>query len=65
MNDVREECYCMLGFDTSKRSYLDPLGIFLIATNRCVKPPGSFCRGLMRSNPHTAKGQVIGIICRA
>jgi hypothetical protein len=36
-----------------------------MATSRCVKPPGAFCIGPTRSNPHNAKGQVIGIICRA
>jgi hypothetical protein len=35
------------------------------ATNRCVKPPGAFCKGPMRSRPHIANGQVIGIVCRA
>jgi hypothetical protein len=36
-----------------------------MATIRCVKPPGAFCRGPMRFNPHIMNGQVIGIICRA
>jgi hypothetical protein len=36
-----------------------------IATSRCVKPPGAFCKGPTRSRPHTANGQVMGIVCRA
>jgi hypothetical protein len=37
----------------------------LMATIRCVKPLGAFCRGPTRVNPHTVKGQVIEIIYRA
>jgi hypothetical protein len=36
-----------------------------IATSRCVKPPGAFCKGPMSSRPHTANGHVMGIVCRA
>jgi hypothetical protein len=36
-----------------------------MATNRCEKPPGAFCKGPTRSRPHMANGQVIGIVCRA
>jgi hypothetical protein len=36
-----------------------------MATNRCVKPPGAFCEGPTRSNHHTMKGHVIGIVYRA
>jgi hypothetical protein len=36
-----------------------------MATSRCVKPSGAFCKGPTRSRPHTTKGQVIGIVCRA
>jgi hypothetical protein len=36
-----------------------------MAISRCVMPPGAFCKGPTRSRPHTAKGQVIGIVCRA
>jgi hypothetical protein len=42
--------------------YLENLSM---VTNRCVKPPDAFCRGPTRSKPHTTKGQVIGIVCRA
>jgi hypothetical protein len=35
-----------------------------IATIRCVKPPGAFCKGPTRSRPHTANDQVMGIICK-
>jgi hypothetical protein len=34
-------------------------------TSRCVKPPSAFYKGPMRSRPHTANGQVIGIVFRA
>ena len=36
-----------------------------IATSTWVKPPGAFCRGPTRSRPQTAKGQVMGIVCKA
>jgi hypothetical protein len=36
-----------------------------MATSRCLKPPGAFCKGPTRSRPHTANGQVIGIVCSA
>jgi hypothetical protein len=35
-----------------------------MATSRCLKPLGAFCKGPMRSRPHTANGQVMGIVCR-
>ena len=34
------------------------------ATSKWVKPPGTFCSGPMRSSPHTAKGHVMGMVCR-
>jgi hypothetical protein len=36
-----------------------------MATSRCEKPPGAFCKGPTRSRPHTANDQVMGIVCRA
>jgi hypothetical protein len=36
-----------------------------MATSRCVKPPGAFCKGPTRSRPHTTNDQMIGIVCRA
>jgi hypothetical protein len=55
--------------------YLDPMLVkgqtsihlenLSMVTSRCVKPPGAFCKGPMRSRPHTTNGQVIGIVCRA
>jgi hypothetical protein len=36
-----------------------------MATSRCVKPPGAFCKGPTRSRPHMANDQVIGIVCSA
>ena len=36
-----------------------------IATSKWVKPPGAFCKGPTRSNPHTVNGHVMGIVCRA
>jgi hypothetical protein len=35
-----------------------------MATSRCLKPLGAFCKGPTRSRPHTANGQVMGIVCR-
>ena len=32
-----------------------------IATSKWVKPPGAFCKGPTRSNPHTVNGHVMGI----
>jgi hypothetical protein len=42
--------------------HLDNLSM---ATSRCVKPLGAFCKGPTRSRPHTANDQVIGIVYRA
>jgi hypothetical protein len=36
-----------------------------MATSRCEKPPGAFYKGPTRSRPHTANGQVMGIVSRA
>jgi hypothetical protein len=36
-----------------------------MATSRCEKPPGAFCKAPTRSRPHTANDQVMGIVCRA
>jgi hypothetical protein len=36
-----------------------------MTTSRCVKPPGAFCKGPTRFRPHTANGQVMGIVCKA
>jgi hypothetical protein len=36
-----------------------------MATSRCLKPSGAFCNGPTRSRPHTANGQVMGIVYRA
>jgi hypothetical protein len=35
-----------------------------IATNKWVKPSGAFRRGPTMSNPHTANGHVMGMVCR-
>jgi hypothetical protein len=37
----------------------------LMVTSRCEKPLGAFCKGPTRSRPHTANGQVMGIVCKA
>jgi hypothetical protein len=36
-----------------------------MVTSRCEKPLGAFCKGPMRSRPHTANGQVMGLVFRA
>jgi hypothetical protein len=36
-----------------------------MATSRYEKPSGAFYKGPMRSRPHTANDQVMGIVCRA
>jgi hypothetical protein len=41
--------------------YLENLSM---ATSRCLKPSGAFCKGPTRSRPHTANDQVMGIVCR-
>jgi hypothetical protein len=35
-----------------------------MATSRCEKPLGAFCKPT-RSRPHTTNDQVMGIVCRA
>jgi hypothetical protein len=65
MNDIREECHHLLGSDVGEGADLDPLGKFVDGDQLVREALGAFCRGLMRSNPHTTKGQVIGIVRRA
>jgi hypothetical protein len=36
-----------------------------MATSRCEKPLGAFCKGPTTSRPHTANDQVMGIVYRA
>jgi hypothetical protein len=36
-----------------------------MATSRCEKALGAFCKGPTRSRPHTANGQVMVIVYRA
>src|SRR6266540_7483450 len=36
-----------------------------MATKRCVKPPGTLCRGLTMLRPQTANNHVIGIVCNS
>jgi hypothetical protein len=35
-----------------------------MATSRCEKPPGAFCKGPTRSRPYTANDLVMGIVYR-
>jgi hypothetical protein len=39
MDDVREECYRMLGFDVGEGSDLDPLGEFVDGDHQVRKAP--------------------------
>jgi hypothetical protein len=36
-----------------------------MATSKCEKPPGAFCKEPTRSRPHTANDQVMGIVCKS
>jgi hypothetical protein len=55
-------CLDLMLFRDRTSIHLDNL---LIATSRCVKPPGAFYKGPTRSRPHTTNSQVMGIVCRA
>jgi hypothetical protein len=65
MDDVGEERHRMLGPDAVQGPDLDPLGEFVDGDEQVRVAPGAFCKGPTRSRPHTAKGQVMGIVCRA
>jgi hypothetical protein len=65
MDDVGEDattCLDLMLFRGRTSIHLENLSM---ATNRCVKPPGAFCKGPTRSRPHTANDHVMGIVCRA
>jgi hypothetical protein len=65
MDDAGEERHRLLRPDAIQRSDLDPLGEFVDGDQQVRVAPGAFCKGPTRSRPHTAKGQVMGIVCRA
>ena len=62
MDDVGEEKDGLLGADVGDGSSLDPFGELVNGHRQMVNPPFAFCRGPTKSSPHTAKGQVMGII---
>jgi hypothetical protein len=63
MDEVCEERHRLLMLVRGRTSiHLENLSM---ATSRCEKPPGAFCKGPTRSRPHTANSQVMGIVCRA
>jgi hypothetical protein len=55
-------CSDMMLFRGRTSIHLENLSI---ATSRCVKPPGAFCKGPMRSRCHTTNGQVMGVVYKA
>jgi hypothetical protein len=65
MDDVGEECHRLFGPDAVKGPDLDPLGEFIDGDQEVRVAPGAFCKGPTRSRPHTANGQVMGIVCKA
>jgi hypothetical protein len=65
MDDVGEERHRLLEPDAGRGQTSIHLENLSMATSRCEKPPGAFCKGPTRSRPHTANGQVMGIVCRA
>jgi hypothetical protein len=46
-------------------SDFDPLREFVDGDQQVHVAPGAFYKGPTRSRPHTANGQVMGIVCRA
>ena len=65
MDDVGEERHRLLEPDAVQGSDLDPLGEFVDGDQQVRVAPGRLLQGAARSRPHTAKGQVMGIVCRA
>jgi hypothetical protein len=63
MNDIREECDHLLGFNIGEGPDLDSLREFVDGDHQVRKC--AFCREPTRSNPHTANDHIIGIIFRA
>jgi hypothetical protein len=62
MNDIREECNRLLGFNAVEGPDLDPLGEFVDGAHQVREATGAFSIGPTRSNPHTVNGHVIKII---
>jgi hypothetical protein len=64
MDDVSEERHCLFRPEIRNGAYFYPLENLSIATNKWVKPPVAFRKGPTMSSPHTAKGHVMGMVCR-
>jgi hypothetical protein len=65
MDDVGEECHRLFGPDAVQGPDLDPLGEFIDGDQEVRVALGAFYKGPTRSRPHTANGQVMGIVCKA
>jgi hypothetical protein len=65
MDDVGEERHRLFGPDAVQGLDLDPLGEFVDGDQQVREAPGCLLQGLTRSRPHTANGQVMGIVCKA
>ena len=62
---VGEELHGLLGLDLDDRSRLDPFGELVHRHQQVGITPGALCSGPTRSSPHTEKGHVMGMVCRA
>ena len=62
---VGEELHGLLGFDFGDGPSLDPLGELVNRYQQVGEAPRRFLQGPTRSSPHTAKGHVMGMVCRA
>jgi hypothetical protein len=62
MNDVGEECHCLLGADVDDGSSLDPLGELVDRNEKVSKDPGCLLERPTMSRCQTAKGHVMGIV---
>jgi hypothetical protein len=51
MNNIREECHHLLGFDVGERSDLDPLGKFVDGNRQVREAPGRFCKDRRGQTP--------------
>jgi hypothetical protein len=59
---IREEQHRLLGLDFGYGMSLDPLGELVYGDEQVCVALGVLCKGPTRSRPHTAKGNVMGII---
>jgi hypothetical protein len=64
MDDVSEERHCLFRPYIRNGAYFYPLGKFVDRDQQVGEAPGRLSQGPDDVQPHTAKGHVMGMVCR-